>query len=191
MTRNQINRRHFLAMTGMFTTASTLTGRAQEEKDDTPDLDWQKVQNASEFTAKCERFHDGNYPDIQLHVALKPRKPDSEGDSWNVPNVTRFDLVWDKQKVEIPGRFWQDIERMPLQLYPGAELRKIPEDKRWKIESAMRNLHRPRLSLSAGKGTVMIEWTRGEECDSSSTFRWIISKTGTVLRHHEMGWHEC
>jgi hypothetical protein len=191
MTGFQINRRRFLAVSGMFTTVSTFTGRAQETKDDAPELDWEKVQNTDEYNAKCERFHDGSYPDIRLHVALKPRKPDAEGESWGVPNVSRFELVWDKQKVEISGRFWQDIERMPLQLYPEAELGKIPMDKRWKIESAIRKLHRPRLYLSAGKGTVMIEWPRGEECDSSSTFRWIISKTGTVLRHHEMGWHEC
>ena len=47
------------------------------------------------------------------------------------------------------------------------------------------------LSLSAEVGTVLIEWERPEECDSHSTIRWIISKSGVVLRHRHCPPHEC
>jgi hypothetical protein len=45
-------------------------------------------------------------------------------------------------------------------------------------------------SLSAEGGTVLIEWGRDEECDSSSTIRWIVSKSGTMLRHRNCPPHE-
>ena len=45
-------------------------------------------------------------------------------------------------------------------------------------------------SLSAEGGTVLIEWERPEECDSHSTIRWIVSKSGTVLRHRHCPPHE-
>lgn len=35
----------------------------------------------------------------------------------------------------------------------------------------------------ADGGTVLIQWDRPEECDGRSTIRWIVSKSGTVLRH--------
>ena len=161
------------------------------EATEVPGLDWDKVREAGQSIIKCRQFHDGTYPDIQLHVALKPVDSGDPGERWNNPNVTRFDLVWDKRNVVIPRRFWDDIARMPLQSYPEAELQRIPAEQRWKIEEQIQRLRRPNLSLSAGKGTVMIEWTRGEECDSSSTFRWLITKGGIVLRHHDFEYHEC
>jgi hypothetical protein len=38
--------------------------------------------------------------------------------------------------------------------------------------------------------TATIEWERAGECDSSSTIRWIISKSGTVIRHHHWPPHD-
>jgi hypothetical protein len=45
------------------------------------------------------------------------------------------------------------------------------------------DLYQPRIVRSMEGGTALIEWDRSEECDSSSTIRWMVSQTGTILRH--------
>ena len=47
----------------------------------------------------------------------------------------------------------------------------------------------PRSSLSLR--SRIIEWERPEECDSHSTIRWIVIKSGVVLRHRHCPPHEC
>lgn len=188
---SNISRRSFLSATGMAAAVPASSITALAKPGDTVGLDWNKVRNGGEQIIRCRQFHDGKFPDIQLHVAVKAPDPNDLGKDWDTPNVTRFELVWDKQKMTIPARFWNDISRMPLESYPESELKNLPDAQRWKLQSEIRGLRRPKLSLSAGKGTVLIEWTRSEECDSSSTFRWLVAKNGTVLRHHDMEYHEC
>jgi hypothetical protein len=183
-----MNRRHFIHASGLLAASTTLLPAAEADE---PLIDWNKITEPSEFTAKCAQFNDRSFPDIQLHVALKPKDPADPAAWWQMRNLLKFDLVWDHHSVIIPGRFWTDLTRMKIQIYPESEQRNVPADKQWKLQQELEFLRQPRLSLSAGKGTVLIEWSRGEECDGRSTFRWMITKTGTVLRHHNLPWHEC
>jgi len=183
-----MNRRNFIGTSGLLAASTTLLPAAGEDESL---IDWEKVREPSEFTAKCARFNDGSYPDIQLRVALKPGDPADPAAWWTMRNLLKFELFWDQQPVIIPGRFWTDLSKMKIQVYPESEQRKVTEDKQWKLQKELEFLRQPRLSLSAGKGTVLIEWGRGEECDGHSTFRWMITRTGAVLRHHDLPWHEC
>jgi hypothetical protein len=104
--------------------------------------------------------------------------------------LTRFDLTWDGKAMNIPERFWNDLPGLRIQTSP-----LVPENLdpkiQWEAYEFLENLDQPRISLSAEGGTALIEWARPEECDSSSTIRWIISKSGTVLRHRHCPPHEC
>lgn len=104
--------------------------------------------------------------------------------------LTRFDLTWAGKAMNIPERFWNDLPGLRIQTSP-----LVPENLdpkiQWEAYEFLENLDQPRISLSAEGGTALIEWARPEECDSSSTIRWIISKSGTVLRHRHCPPHEC
>jgi hypothetical protein len=49
--------------------------------------------------------------------------------------------------------------------------------------NVVRNQFEACVFLSAEGGTALIEWERPEECNSHSTIRWIVSKSGVILRH--------
>jgi hypothetical protein len=104
--------------------------------------------------------------------------------------LTRFDLTWDGKAMNIPERFWNDLPGLCIET-SSLDPQKLQPDLRWKAYEFLENLDQPRLSLSAEGGTVLIEWVRPEECDSRSTIRWIVSKSGTVLRHRHCPPHEC
>jgi|GEM_PF-3344092 len=104
--------------------------------------------------------------------------------------LTRFDLTWDGKAMEIPKRFWDDLADLRIETST-LELAKIPPAHHWKAVEFLDGLRQPRVLLSAEGGTILIEWERGEECDSHSTIRWIVSKSGTVLRHRHCPPHEC
>jgi hypothetical protein len=104
--------------------------------------------------------------------------------------LKRFDLTWDGKDMKIPERFWNDLPGLRIQT-SSLDPEKVPPEIRWKAEQFLEGLRQPRVSLSAEGGTVLIEWERGEECDSHSTIRWIVSKSGVVLRHRHCPPHEC
>ena len=104
--------------------------------------------------------------------------------------LKRFDFTWDGKALEIPERFWKDLPGLRLETST-LDPEKLETDLQWKAREFLERLRQPRLSLSADGGTVLIEWQRPEECDSSSTIRWIISKSGTILRHRHHPPHEC
>ena len=96
--------------------------------------------------------------------------------------LTRFDLIWDGKAMNIPERFWNDLPGFRIETST-LDPEKLQPELQWKAREFLESLEQPRLSLSADGGTVLIEWYRPEDCDSRSTIRWIISKSGTVLRH--------
>jgi hypothetical protein len=104
--------------------------------------------------------------------------------------LTRFELTWDGKAMNIPGRFWNDLPGLRLETST-LDPKKLKPELQWKAHEFLESLDQPRLSLSAEGGTVLIEWDRPEECDSRSTIRWIVSKSGTVLRHRHCPPHEC
>ena len=104
--------------------------------------------------------------------------------------LTRFDLTWDGKAMKIPERFWNDLPGFRIETST-LDPEELKPDLQWKALQFLERLRQPRLSLSAEGGTVLIEWDRPEECDSRSTIRWIVSKSGTVLRHRHCPPHEC
>lgn len=103
--------------------------------------------------------------------------------------LTRFDLTWDGKAMKIPERFWNDLPGFRIETSTLTPETLKPE-LQWKAEKFFEGLRQPRVSLSAEGGTVLIEWERPEECDSHSTIRWIVSKSGVVLRHRHCPPHE-
>ncbi|MBC8126639.1 MAG: hypothetical protein H8M99_05775 [Gloeobacteraceae cyanobacterium ES-bin-144] len=183
-----MNRRNFITTSGLLAVGTTVASSAEVEA---PLLDWAKVQNVHEFTAKCSQSAEGEFPNIRLRVSLKADDPESARSEWLIKNIIRFELIWDDQQILIPERFWNDIVRMEIFVYPENEQSKVPDAMQWKLKDELGQLRQPRVKLSAGKGTVLIEWERGEECDGRSTFRWMVTKNGTVLRHHDLPLHQC
>lgn len=96
--------------------------------------------------------------------------------------IRKFELEWDGQKIEIPARFWADLAGFQIQ-QSSLKLGDVPNEQRYAATRFLQHLDKPRIRVSADEGTVLIEWGRPEECDSHSTIRWIVSKSGTVLRH--------
>jgi hypothetical protein len=91
--------------------------------------------------------------------------------------LTRFDLTWDGKAIHIPERFWNDsVSRLHSPNIPLGDLFLFP------LMTDHCSLGTS-SSLSADGGTVLIEWERPEEGDGRSIIRWIVSKSGTVLRH--------
>lgn len=104
--------------------------------------------------------------------------------------LKRFDLTWDGKDMNIPERFWNDLACLRIETSK-LDPEKVPPELHLKATEFLEDLLQPRLSLSAEGGTVLIEWQRPEECDSLSTIRWIVSKSGVVLRHRDFLPHEC
>ena len=104
--------------------------------------------------------------------------------------LQRFNLTWDGKAMKIPERFWNDLPGLRIET-SSLDPEKLPPEFRWKAQQFLGRLRQPRVSLSAEGGTVLIEWERPEECDSHSMIRWIVSRSGVVLRHRHCPPHEC
>ena len=104
--------------------------------------------------------------------------------------ISKFELIWDGKRIDIPQRFWRDLAGFRIEVSP-LDPEKLPADMHWKARDFLEGLEQPHVILSADGNTVLIEWGRGEECDGHSTIRWIISKSGTILRHRHTPPHDC
>lgn len=206
-----MNRRSFLAVSSLGA-ALPVVAFAEEEIEKPEELDWYETvdSDALEFIAKAEV--EDQEIDIRLHVQLvRPADEefieikDEQGEfvayhykgkvapEYFYPGrtlLTRFDLTWDGKAIPIPERFWNDIGGLMIQTTT-VDPAKFKEEKHWEALDFIKGLMRPRLTLSADGGTVLIDWRRPEDCDSRSTYRWIVSKSGTVLRHRDCPPHYC
>jgi|GEM_PF-2779291 len=113
-------------------------------------------------------------------------------DCWGYRSfIKKFDFFWGKQQIEIPRRFWEDLCRFRIETVQ-IDSRKLSSRELFELNEFKGSLMRPRVFLSAEGCTALIEWERREDgCDSHSTTRWMISKSGTVLRHRHAPPHEC
>ena len=164
---------------------------------------WSEVRESQSCVAKAEEG------DAVLRVELeKPDQDrlqqinDAEGvaigysiDGRKLPDrfcavIKKFELEWEGKKIEIPERFWTDLVGFRIQESP-LKLDELPAQKRYEGEEFLASLHKPRVFISADGGTILIEWDRSEECDGRSTIRWIISKSGAVMRHRHTPPHDC
>lgn len=175
------------------------------ESTDTPD--W--CSTVSEPTTYVAKAEEGN---AVLRVEMeKPAQErlqevrDSEGavtgyllDGKKLPErfwpgctvLKKFDLEWEGRKIEIPRRFWADLTGFRIQESP-LSTAALPAEKRFEGERFLASLDKSRVYISADGGTLLIEWARPEECDGRSTIRWIISRSGVILRHRHTPPHEC
>ena len=127
---------------------------------------------------------EGNWMAFSWHGKKLP-----EG-YWNDrPLITKFDFKWDGKSIPIEERFWKDIAG--LEVYTILKKPALLPEEGSNYETFLSKLRQPRVILSADHGTALIEWVRGEECDGHSTIRWIISKSGAVLRHRHTPPHDC
>ena len=180
-----MKRRHFISASGIAAASAAIGASARADGSPAPETGEDHAVRSC--TIRCARFGDGSYPDIRLEVELK--QFDSEEKHWTTPNIERFDLHWEGAKIPIPDRYWNDIVHMPLYVGSKEDKSRIRDDLDWRCTGS--RPMRPRLSLSAARGTVLIEWERIEECDGRSKFVWIVARNGTVLRHHDLPMHEC
>lgn len=196
-----MKRRSFLSLTAL----SAVPGAAQAAED-APD--WHDTVNREGLTFKAVT-EDGKITlQVELIRTAENEVTTTKDESGGILNhryrgkdqpypfypgctlLTRFDLTWDGKAMEIPKRFWDDLPDLRIETST-LDLAKVPPKHHWQAVEFLERLRQPRIYLSAEGGTVLIEWERSEECDSHSTLRWIVSKSGTVLRHRHCPPHEC
>lgn len=195
-----MKRRHFLTISTLATTVTGVSAAVAREEW------WELVKSDTlSFTAKSE---EGNLTlDVELEVPpeeeLTVRKNEEGhiiGYTWRgetLPGrcwpgqslIRKFDFRWDDKPVPVARRFWRDLGGFVIQTVPNKPALLPDED--WRYQQFLASLRQPRVMRSAEGGTALIEWERPEECDGQSTTRWIISRTGTVLRHRYEAPHEC
>lgn len=167
---------------------------------------WSTVSESLSFTTKAEEG------DAILRVQLE--KPDEERlqeiknaegvvtgyslDGKKLPErfwpgcslIKQFQLEWEGKRIDIAERYWTDLAGFLIQESP-LRLEELPAEKRSEGEQFLAKLDKPRVYISADRETLLIEWDRPEECDGRSTIRWIINRSGLILRHTHTPPHEC
>lgn len=96
--------------------------------------------------------------------------------------LTKFRFEWDGKEVSIPEKMWNDLACLTIQDCK-VNPKDVPEKFAWKYHEFINGLLQPRVLRSMDGGTALIEWARPEECDSRSILRWMVGRSGTVLRH--------
>jgi len=194
-----MHRRKFITLAAL----GTPVALAADEKDkDAPPHEawWGTIETPEKHTAEGE-------DDIKLSVALFFPKDDQVkevtdpkgftyytydgkrlSDRWwpGESLLTKFDFSWGGKSIPIEKRFWSDLAGFRIQVSP-LDIKDIAEKHIQAFLEFLGDLYQPRVSLSADKGTILIEWSRSEECDGRSTIRWMVSKSGTILRHRTTG----
>lgn len=174
----------------------TLVVDAVEIESQPPDW-WPTVEQPTQFTAKSR---DGS---LKLKVKLVDveatertvKTPHGEEtryyhkgtplprDFWpGRRGLVQFELFWDGKRIPIKERFWRDLYGFRIQTSK-VDQAQLPDNQKFEFDEFLSRLDQPRVILSEDGGTALIEWKRPEECDSHSTYRWIITRDGKVLRH--------
>ncbi len=169
--------------------------------EDYPDEWWDSVKEVNEFTAVSQEGR------LKLTVALIDPEPVVEkmvkGPNGDFPRheyqgkllpldfypgrklLTKFELRWDGKLIPVEERFWNDLAGFEVEIST-VDPKSIPIENRWRFKHEFSlQMLQPRIILSAEGGTVLIEWVKREDGDSQSTTRWIVTKSGTVLRHRD------
>ncbi|MFN0129516.1 MAG: hypothetical protein ACKV19_22850 [Verrucomicrobiales bacterium] len=194
-----MNRRSFFALAGVATPLPSLASTDPPPDDDPVNLWWPMVNEVD----RCRAVSSEGTLTLEVSMA-RPGEEELEvvtegtrvvgyslrgrrlldGFFPGVTVVETFSLFWDDQPIPIPPRFWNDLAGFRIQTL-GVDLSTLDLAQRARAEEYAARLDRPRIVLSADAGTALIEWVRREEFDSKSTFRWIVSRAGNVLRHRE------
>lgn len=190
-----MHRRKFIGLAALSAPAALAA-----EGEDKPDYEkwWAAVETPDEYTAqsgegnlklKVELFtppedaveeildKDGTLLGYRYEGKMLPERYSRGGTL-----LVKFEFSWDGKPIPVDKRFWSDLAGLSINIctidLPEAQRKHYKE-----FLDFLAALQQPRISLSADKGTALIEWERNEECDSRSIISWMISKSGTVLRH--------
>lgn len=192
-----MNRRSFLARAGLAAPAAPLTAAAMDPADDPVELWWPMVNEVEHFRAVSsegrlvlevtlarpgeEELDEVREAGALVGYSLRGR-PLVSGFTPGITVITAFDLRWDDRPTPVPDRFWNDLAGFRLQVL-AVDPETLDLAQRTRAEACRAELDHPRIVLSADEGTALIEWNRPDKLGLRSTFRWVVSKSGTVLRH--------
>ncbi|QTN31914.1 hypothetical protein HZ994_06080 [Akkermansiaceae bacterium] len=99
--------------------------------------------------------------------------------------IKQFRFFWDNGEIPIEKRFWNDFGGCRIgQTTVSKE--SIPDDLMIEFEDFLGNLDGPKVILSADGGTALIHWRIIDMdacCGHRADVRWIISRSGAVMRH--------
>ena len=96
--------------------------------------------------------------------------------------LSSFQFTWDGKVMPISEEYYSDLTGLDIQSC-NLILGEVEPEFFQHAEDFFNSMRHPRVDLSADGGTALIEWERLEGYDAISTIRWIISESGTVLRH--------
>ncbi len=107
--------------------------------------------------------------------------------------IKRFRFFWDGKEISVAKRFWNDfggcrINRCTL------DRQSIASDLCEVFKVYQNDLDAPKVILSADGGTALIEWVIIDTdacCGHRATMRWIISRSGHVMRHRHTTPNPC
>lgn len=188
-----MHRRKFIGLAALSTPAAL----AAEAESDVPyEAWWDAIDNPTEYTAATDGIlelkvtlftpPEGSVKEVEngdgsVHYQLEGKRlPDNFSPGHAL--LTKFEFSWDGKTISVDKRFWNDLCGLQVQSSK-LKLEDIKPQHLKPFLEFLQSLQQPRVILSHDKGTALIEWERNEECDSRSMIRWMISRTGTVLRH--------
>ena len=107
---------------------------------------------------------------------------------YNAPTLISSFKIWlDGKPVKFAKANWQDIPGFRLySIKSNIDLKKSANQERFH-DFASEQSSNPQAVISDNAKTILVTWSRREDGDVATIFRWIIDvKTGTALRHGEM-----
>lgn len=134
----------------------------------------------NDVTEKIIQTPDGEETRYTFEGELLPR--------WLGPAngiIKRFRFFWDGREIPVAKRFWNDFGGCHITRCT-VDRQTIPPDLGYVFEEYLGNLDGPKVILSADGGTALIEWSIIDTdacCGHRATMRWMISKSGHVMRH--------
>jgi len=183
---------------GMAAFAAPVAAAAAAEEEPPYEAWWEKTENVMKFTA----WSPDRSLTLKVELTIPPEKEITEtqndagemtGYQWKnhrMPTnftpgstyLTKFLFEWEGKEIPIPEKLWNDMACMTIQDCK-VNPKDVPEKFAWKFHKFLSDLQQPRVVRSVDGGTALIEWYRPEECDSHSMIRWMVGRSGTVLRH--------
>jgi hypothetical protein len=115
---------------------------------------------------------------------------------WLPPTVgiiKSFRFVWEGREIPVAERFWNDFGGCRLTRCT-VDRNTIPPGLLPAFDRYQNNPDVPELILSADGGTALIEWRIIDTdacCGHPATMRWMISKSGHVMRHRHTTPNRC
>lgn len=99
--------------------------------------------------------------------------------------IKSFKFFWNDKEIPIEKRFWNDFGGCHIE-QTTIKRDRLPEIQQYQFDQFLEGLDGPKVVLSADKGTALIEWSIIDTdacCGHRATVRWMISKSGSVMRH--------